>query len=208
LVDRCRFVLAIGALLGALTAVPLTVGAQVWDPAVAVSAYSAALNTHDLPAALALFDQYGSATDAAGHHFEGRAGLTDFLVSSGFDSPDARITTEGLHVVGNRAVWTYRCSCATGSTEVRLVLNHDKISVFAVMAQPAAPQPRSSPGWLPWLAGLGLVAGALAGLFGLWRGRPACPAPRQTQGHLLAALALSRDQTATRGRRTSPGSES
>jgi hypothetical protein len=190
--DWCRQVLAVGALLCALIGAPLSAAAQVWDPTVAVSAYSAALNVHDLPAALALFDQYGSATDAAGHHFEGRAGLTEFLLSSGFDSPDSRITTEGLHVVANRAVWTYRCSCATSSTEVRLVMNHDKISVFAVRATPAAPQPRSGAGWLPWLAGLGLVGGALAGGLGLWRGRSPSLVPRQTQGRLLAALLESR----------------
>lgn len=183
-----RFAVALGALLCALSAAPWTVSAQVWDPAVAVSAYSAALNAHDLPAALALFDQYGSATDATGHHFEGRDGLTEFLLSSGFDSPDARITTEGLHIVANRAVWTYRCSCATSSTEVRLVLNRDKISVFAVVVPPATAQPRAGAGLLPWLAGLGLVAAALAGAIGLWRRRPATSAPRQTQGHLLAGL--------------------
>jgi hypothetical protein len=181
-----------GALLCALSAAPLTAAAQVWDPSVAISAYSAALDTHDLPAALALFDQYGSATDAAGHHFEGRAGLTEFLLNSGFASPDAKITTEGLLVVANRALWTYRCSCASGSTEVRLVLNHDKISVFAMMAPPASPLPKAGAGLLPWLAGLGLVAGALAGGVGLWRGRCASVAPRQTEGRLLAALRQAR----------------
>src|SRR5438105_14179106 len=106
------------------------VAADEQGPGAAVMAYSAALNSHDLATALALFDQYGSATDARGRHFEGRAGLTEFLIGSGCDTPDAHITTEGLHVVANRAVWTYSCSCAAGSTEVRLVLNHDKISVF------------------------------------------------------------------------------
>ncbi len=188
--DWCwRALLPLGALLGVFAASPLAVAAApAWDPTVAIAAYSAALNAHDLPAALALFDQYGSATDAAGHHFEGRAGLTQFLLSSGFDSPDARITTEGLHIVANRAVWTYSCSCATGASEVRLVMNHDKISVFAVMAPRAAPQPRSGPGWLPWLAGLGLVAVALAVGLGLWRARAASPAPRHAQGRLLAGL--------------------
>jgi len=190
--DRCRLVLAMAALLCALIAAPLTAIAQVWDPSVAISAYSAALNTHDLPAALALFDQYGSATDAAGHHFEGRAGLTQFLLNSGFGSSDAVITTDGLLIVANRAVWTYSCTCASASTEVRLVLNHDKISVFAVMAPPASPLPKAGAGLLPWLAGLGLVAGALAGGIGLWRGRGASGVPRQTEGHMLAALRQSR----------------
>ncbi len=181
---------ALGALLCALSAA--SASAQIWDPTAAISAYSAALNAHDVQQALALFDQYGSATDAAGHHFEGRAGLTEFLMHSGFNAPDARIATDNLHIVGNRAVWTYSCSCAPATTEVRLVMNRDKISVFFVMAPRALPQPRPSPVWLPWLAGLGLVAGALAGGFGVWRGRTTCPAPRQAQGHLLAALRQSR----------------
>ena len=202
-----RHVLAIAALLCALTAAPLTVGAQVLDPSAAISAYSAALNVHDLPAALALFDQYGSATDAAGHHFEGRAGLTEFLLDSGFGSPDARISTENLHVVANRALWTYSCSCATGSTEVRLVMNREKISVFAVMAPRATPQPRVGGGLLPWLAALGAVLCAVAGGVGLWRRHTASPAPRrQTQGHLLAGLRQSHDQAATRSRRALVGS--
>jgi hypothetical protein len=191
-VARCRYAVALGAFLCALSAAPLTVAAQVWDPTVAVSAYSAALNVHDLPAALALFDQYGSATDAAGRHFEGRAGLTEFLLNSGFGSPDARITTEALHVVANRAVWTYSCSCSTGTTEVRLVLNHDKISVFAMMAPRASPQPRAAAGLLPWLAGLGVVVSALVGGAALWRGRTASLALRPAQGRLLTALRQAR----------------
>jgi hypothetical protein len=190
-----------GTLLCALTAMPLTVAAQVWDPNAAVSAYSAALNAHDMPAALALFDQYGSATDAAGRHFEGSAGLSEFLLSNGFNNPDARITTEGLHIVANRAVWTYSCSCATRSTEVRLVLNHSKISVFAVVAPPASPPPRTGVGLLFWLVGLGLVAGSLGGGLGLWRRRTAAAATTrqdQAQGRLLAALLQSRNQAARR----------
>jgi hypothetical protein len=177
-----------------LYATPGTVAAQEWDPTAAVSAYSAALNAHDMPAALALFDQYGSATDAAGHHFEGSAGLAEFLLGNGFNNPDARITTEGLHIVANRAVWTYSCSCATRSTEVRLVMNHNKISVFAVVAPPAPPQPRSGAGLLLWLVGLGLTAGTLAGGFSLWRRRTAAVTVRQdqAQGRLLAALLQSR----------------
>jgi hypothetical protein len=196
--DWCRRVLLMGTLLCALTAMPLTVAAQVWDPTAAVSAYSAALNAHDMPAALALFDQYGSATDAAGHHFEGSAGLSEFLLSNGFNNPDARITTEGLQIVANRAVWTYSCSCATRSTEVRLVLNHNKISVFAVVAPPASVQPRSGAGSLLWFVGLGLVAGTVAGGLGLWRRRTAGVTARHDQGkgqgRLLAALLQSRNQ--------------
>jgi hypothetical protein len=178
---------ALGALLCALSAA--SASAQIWDPTAAVSAYSAALNAHDVQQALALFDQYGSATDAAGHHFEGRAGLTEFLMQSGFNSPDAHIATDNLHIVGNRAVWTYSCSCAQGTTEVRLVLNRDKISVFFVIAPRALPQPRADAGLQPVLAGLGAVACALAGGIGLWRRHTASPvAPRQAQGHLLAGL--------------------
>jgi hypothetical protein len=203
-----RHAVALGTLVCVLAAMPSVAVAQVWDPAAAIVAYSTALNVHDLPAALALFDEYGSATDAAGHHFEGPAGLTEFLLSSGFGNPDARIATEGLHVVGNRAVWTYSCSCAQGTTEVRVVMSHDKISVFAVMAPRAAPQPRADAGLLPWLAGLGAVVSALAlaGGASLWRKHTPSMAPRQAQGHLLAALARSRDQAATRGRSASVGS--
>jgi hypothetical protein len=182
--------------LFALSAMPAPVAAQQWDPAVAISAYSAALNAHDLDAGLALFDQYGSATDAAGHHFEGRAGLTEFLLGSGFANPSTRISTERLHIVANRAVWTYTCSCASGSTEVRLVLNHNKISVFAIIAPPAAPVRRADYGLLPWLLGLALVAGAVASgfRFGIWRARavPAPSVPRPAQGRLLAALVQAR----------------
>src|SRR5439155_24530000 len=122
-----------------LCCVPPPVAEQECDPTAAVTAYSAALNAHDLTAALALFDANGSATDVRGHNFGGQAGLTQFLLNSGFGSADARIATEHLHVVANRAIWTYNCSCAAGSTEVRLVLNHDKISVFAMIAPPSAP---------------------------------------------------------------------
>ena len=204
-----RHAVALGTLLCALAAMPSVAVAQNWDPAAAISAYSAALNVHDLPAALALFDQYGSATDAAGHNFEGPAGLTEFLLNSGFSSPDARISTENLHIVGNRAVWTYSCSCASGTTEVRLVMNREKISVFAVMGPRPLPQPRADSGLQPWLAGLGAVMCALAGGAGLWRRHTASPvAPRQAQGHLLAALRQSHDQAATRSGRALVGSAS
>jgi SnoaL-like domain len=181
---------AAALLLFVLCAAPSTVAAQEWDPAATVSAYSAALNAHDLVAALALFDENASATDKFGHHFEGRAGLTEFLLASGFGSPDARITTDTLLIVANRAIWTYSCSCADGSTEVRLVMmNHNKISVFAMVAQPAPPVRRATAGLLPWLAGLGLLSGTLAGSLILRRRRSAAPARRAGQGRLLVALA-------------------
>jgi hypothetical protein len=184
--------LATALLLLVLGATAPRVLAQEWDPASAVAAYSAALNAHDLPAALALFDQYGSATDAAGHHYEGGAGLTEFLLASGFATPDAHITTQNLHVVANRAVWTYACSCATGSTQVRLVLNRARISVFAMMALPASPASRPSNGLLPWLVALGLVVAGLCGGIGLRRRQSGALGPRVTQGRLLAALLHAR----------------
>jgi hypothetical protein len=189
-VARCRYGVALGAFLCALIAPPLTAGAQVLDPWVAVSAYSQALNAHDVQQALALFDQYGSATDSSGRHFEGPDGLTEFLLNSGFGSPDARITTEALHVVGNRAVWTYSCSCASGPTEVRMVLNRDKISVFAVMAPRASPQPRQNAGALPWVAALVVLAGLSVGAATMWRNHRHRRelAPRHDQGHLMAGL--------------------
>lgn len=185
----------VGVLLFVVWAVPATAAAQAaWDPGAAVAAYSAALNAHDLDRALALFDEYGSATDAAGHHFEGRAGLTEFLLAHGFGSPAASVTTEALHIVANRAVWRFTCSCAAGATEVRLVLNHDKISVFAVMAAPAPPVHRADAGILPWMVGCALIATAVAGglHFGVRRGRSVAAIPRPSQGRLLAALGAYR----------------
>jgi SnoaL-like domain len=186
-----RGIRLVALLLTALFALPATAAAQTeWNPAAAVSAYSAALNAHDLASALALFDEYGSATDTSGHHFEGQAGLTEFLMGSGFGSSTSHVTTVSLIVVANRAIWTYSCSCAAASTEVRMVMNHDKISVFAEMAPPAAPPRSPNAGDRLWLVGLGLVAAALAGglLFGLRRGRSAAVPRRASQGRLLAAL--------------------
>jgi hypothetical protein len=187
----CRAAAAV--LLVLLCAAPSTVAAQSadWDPAGTVSAYAAALNAHDVDSALALFDQNGSASDKSGHNYAGHAGLTEFLLNSGFGNPQARITTRTLTVVANRALWTYTCTCAPGSTDVRMVLLHDKISVFAIMPPPAPPLRRADAGVLPWLIGLGLLAGACAGGLGLWRGRYA-PIPRATQGRLLAALVQAR----------------
>jgi hypothetical protein len=185
----------VALLVCALGATGSSAGAQEWDPTAAVAAYSAALNAHDVDAALALFDEYGSATDSAGHHFEGRAGLTEFLLDSGFGSPDARITTVSLLVAGNRGIWTYACSCAAGSTDVRLVLNHNKISVFAEIPPRAPPLRKAEAGLLPWLIGLGLLAGAVGGGLGLWRGRSPAPAPRASQGRLLAARVQARATT-------------
>jgi len=174
-----------------LCAMPSTVAAQEtnWDPGGAVAAYTAALNAHDLESALALFDDTGSASDRSGHNYTGRAGLTEFLLGNGFGDPAARITTRSLLVVANRAIWTFSCSCAAGSTDVHMVMIRNKISVFAMVAPPAAPLQRADPGLLPWLIGLVLLAGALAGGLGTWRGRSVVPARRANQGRLLAALA-------------------
>jgi SnoaL-like domain len=187
---RRRLTLALVMLL-VLCAAPSAVAAQAaWDPGAVVLAYSAALNAHDLASALALFDENSSAGTNDGRHFEGQAGLTEFLLASGFGNPAARITTRSLVVVANRAIWTYTCSCAEGSTEVRIVMNdRQKISVFAIMAPPTKPLPGPNAGVRPWLIALGLLAAALAGALGLWRGREVAPAPRASQGRLLAALA-------------------
>jgi SnoaL-like domain len=179
-----------GVILFVLCAAPPSVTAQAdWDPGGAVAAYSAALNAHDLASALALFDDYGSASDRSGRNYAGRAGLTEFLLGSGFGNPQAQITTRSLIVVANRAIWTYTCSCAAGPTDVRMVMNHDKISVFDVVAPHPPAFRRADAGALPWLIGLGLVAGALAGGLGLRRGRVPAPVPRASQGRLLAGLA-------------------
>lgn len=175
-------------------AAPSTAAAQVgWDPAAAISAYSAALNAHDLASALALFDENASADISSGRHFAGQAGLTEFLMRSGFGDPEAHITTRSLLVVANRANWTYMCSCADGSTDVRIVLNdQNKISVFAIMAPTAKPLRTSDARGFPWLAGLALVVAAMAVGLGLRRRRPAAPTRRASQGHLLAALVQAR----------------
>src|SRR5438552_11558796 len=93
-----------------LVAAPTTAVAQVSDPAAVISAYSAALNAHDPAAALELFDEIGSATDIAGHHFEGREGLNEFLLANGFGTPNVHVATTNIHVVANRAVWTSMCT--------------------------------------------------------------------------------------------------
>ncbi|HLZ29501.1 MAG TPA: nuclear transport factor 2 family protein [Chloroflexota bacterium] len=179
-----------------LCCAPSTASAQAsdWDPAGAVSAYTAALNAHDVDSALALFDDNGSASDKSGHNYLGRAHLTEFLLNTGFSNPEARITTRSLTVVANRAIWTYTCTCAAGSTDVHIVLNdQNKISVFAIVPPRAAPLRRADDGILPWLIGLGLVASALASGIGVWHGRTTPRRiPRATQGRLLAALVQAR----------------
>jgi len=193
----CAFVL-----IGLCSAAPVA-AAPDWDPAPAIAAYTAAVNAHDLPAALALFDQYGSATDIRGRHYEGPASLTEFLLATGFSSPDAHIQTVGVHIVGNRAVWTYVCSCQTEPIEVRMVMNQNKISVFAIMPPPAAPLRKAAARPVPWPVGIAL-AGILACVFTVVTGtflvrrraRPA--ADPEPHGQLLTALALARPRTRAR----------
>jgi len=161
------------------------------DPESVVNAYSAALNGHDMPAALALFDQNGSATDLRGRHFEGRSGLTEFLLANGFGTANARVRTNGLQVIGNRAVWTYACSCAATATDVRVVLNHNKIVVFFMVppgVAPTAAAPASGPSAALWLAGLSLVAAVLLLVRGAFTASQPAP-PRPAQGRLMAELA-------------------
>src|SRR6185312_11348136 len=105
-----------------------------------------------------------------GRHYEGAAALTEFLRANGFDRADAQIKTERLHVVANRAVWTYSCSCAPGSTEVRLVTNHNKISVFAVMPPASGPIRTANVVPVSWLLAAGTISiGVLAGAIATWR---------------------------------------
>ncbi len=167
--------------------------AQELDPASVINAYSTALNSHDAAAALDLFDQYGSATDLSGRHFEGHDGLLAFLQTSGFSTPDARVSTDNLHVVANRAVWTYTCSCVDGPLEARVVTNHGKITVFAVNRPAGYPRPFTSAGGrpdvLPWLTGLGVLALGAA----IFRHQRQARLHRRTRAHLghgrlLAAL--------------------
>lgn len=176
-----------------LMATSATASAQTWDPAATISAYSAALSNDDLEAALALFDVNGSATDRAGHTFSGRDGLTTFLRENGFGQADARLTTQNLRVIANRAVWNYTCSCADGSTEVRVVVNSEhKISVFAMIPPPGARLP-SRPSPLPfWLLASALLGAGVSG-FAWRRRRDAHNWPRPNQdGRLLAALREAR----------------
>jgi hypothetical protein len=166
--------------------------APEWDPAPAIAAYTEAVNTHDLAAAVALFDQYGSATDIRGRHYEGDAGLTEFLLASGFGSPDVSIQTVGVHIVGNRAVWTYACSCQSSPTEVRMVMQRSKISVFAIMPPAAVPYRAATPGvplWAVWMIVAGAIA--IAGACVFQRHIPIARR-RQAPGRLLTALARAR----------------
>jgi hypothetical protein len=165
------------------------------DPASIVEAYVAALNAHDVTAALALFDQNGSATDANGRHFEGRRGLSEFLLANGFGATDARIATSELQVFGNRALWTYTCSCDSIATSARVVLNHNKIIVFFMNAPGASVSGGiATPGTslALWFMLLALLVGVALTLRGAFR-HERIPPPRPAQGRLLAGLKAFKD---------------
>jgi hypothetical protein len=182
----------------AACAAPPALATPDWDPSAAIDAYSAALNAHDLQAALALFDDNGSATDIHGRHYEGSANLTQFLLANGFAGDDARLVTQKVHIVANRAVWTYSCSCAPGPTEVRMVTNHNRISVFAIIPPPTGPIRRVESPWLrwqTWLLALGLVGFGLLGVGVHVVRRRRRSAASMARGQLLTALALARSES-------------
>jgi hypothetical protein len=192
---RPRLIVVVGLAVALLSAAPGAYAQASDDPASVVDAYSTALNAHDLPAALALFDQNGSATDAQGRHYQGRDELTDFLLANGFESADTRVLTNQVQVFGNRALWTYSCSCTSNATDVRVVLNHNKIIVFFMHppgsggASAAAETPSPEP-WLAVLALSLLLALAVRGML-VWR--DPLPPPRPSQGRLLAGLKAFKD---------------
>jgi hypothetical protein len=195
--QSARYLLATASAL-ALLALTTTAHAEPWDTGAVVDSYAAALNAHDLDAGLALFDEYGSATDIRGHNFQGSDELTSFLLASGFGQPDAQITTLRLLVVANRAIWTYSCSCSDTPIDVRMVLANDhKISVFAIMP-PAAQTTQNAGDTVPWP--IVLAAASLIFAAGSWVYRCRQPRldslPRPAQGgRLLAALASTRRRT-------------
>jgi hypothetical protein len=162
--------------------------AQSIDPGAVVQAYVADLNTHDVTRALGLFDQYGSATDIHGRVYQGQAELAEFLLANGFGDARASISTQHLTIAGNRAIWTYACSCADVPVTVRVVLQHDKISVFALVPPPAASTPRAAQSAdINWLA-VAIAGLSAAFVFGAVRGRAAPSLPRPAQGRLLVGL--------------------
>jgi hypothetical protein len=184
---------AVFALLVPLLLQAAPADADGWDPAATVSAYIAAFNMGNVDGALALFDENGSATDLAGHTYTGRAGLTQFLRNNGFGSANARLTTDQLTVVANRAFWDYTCSCTPVPTQVRIVINdQDKISVFAMFPSHApvrADAASSVPVWL--LSGV-LLCAIVTGLTLQKRVTTRPLPPRPAQGHLIAALREAR----------------
>jgi hypothetical protein len=193
-------VAALTLLLAFVVAVPNAV-ADTDDPALIVSQYSAALNAHDVKRALALFDPNGSATDASGRTFAGQDGLTEFLLANGFGTRDAHVTTNDLQVFGNRGLWNYTCTCAAGPTDVRVVLIHNRITVFFVspLGENATIASSVSVGGIPgWPLGIALLL-LMAG-FTAWtlRESPVAPSRRPTQGRLLAALRTARASSGNR----------
>jgi hypothetical protein len=186
---RRRFVVLVGLAIALFGGAPVASAQTADDPVSVVEAYVDALNAHDLSAALALFDQNGSATDASGRHFEGRGGLTEFLLANGFGASGARVATNQLQVFGNRALWTYTCSCSAHATDARVVLNHNKIIVFFmnVSAGSASGGATSGSSLALWVMVLALLAAVALSVRGALS-RDRAPPPRPAQGRLLAGL--------------------
>jgi hypothetical protein len=181
----------LAVLLLVLLAHTTSAQAQSADPGTVVQTYLADLNAHNVSGALALFDQYGSATDVHGRVYQGQTALAEFLLSNGFADPSASISTQHLTVAGNRAIWTYACSCAKVPVTVRVVLQHDKISVFA-MTPPAVGSTARAAALdafaVPWLAGVAVLGLLLAFAFGMSHEHAEPSQPRPAQGRLLVGL--------------------
>jgi hypothetical protein len=192
---RRWFVVLVGLVIAMFGGAPGAFAQTSDDPVSVVEAYVEALNAHDLSAALALFDQNGSATDAYGRHFEGRGGLTEFLLANGFGAADARVATNQLQVFGNRALWTYTCSCSAHATDARVVLNHNKIIVFFmnISAGSASSGSASGPSLALWVMVLALLAAVALSVRGALDRDRAPLSPRPAQGRLLAGLKAFKD---------------
>ncbi|MBV9173983.1 MAG: nuclear transport factor 2 family protein [Chloroflexi bacterium] len=180
-------------LLLVLLVVAAPAEAQQWDPASTVVAYREALARGDVDSALRLFDDNGSATDPAGHNYRGPEGLREFLQANGFLSANVRISNEQVRVIANRAIWTYTCSCTSGPTEVRIVINdQSKITVFAMFPARTVVPSRATSNWPAFALGGTLLGAVLVWL--TWRKRvaPTVMPPRAAQGRLIAALREAR----------------
>ena len=122
--------------------------------------------------------------------------MTEFLLANGFGAANMRIATNQLQVFGNRALWTYTCSCSAQATGARVVLNHNRIIVFFMNVAPASANgggSASGPSLALWVMVVAvLVASALTVRRALHRDR-APPRPRPAQGRLLAGLRAFKD---------------
>jgi hypothetical protein len=193
---RCRgFVVLVGLAIALFGGAPGASAQTSDDPLSVVEAYVDALNAHDLGKALALFDQNGSATDVHGRHFQGRDGLTEFLLANGFGASSTRVATNQLQVFGNRALWTYTCTCSAHAADARVVLNHNKIIVFfmEVPLGSGKSSGSSGPSLALWVMVLALLAAFALTLRGALDRDRAPPRPRPAQGRLLAGLKAFKD---------------